>query len=57
MVQSTYHVDSILIEGIPLHVLRVAGQNFGLERPLQGALLKVFTWKKEKTETKAMMQR
>lgn len=44
MVQSTYHVDSILVKGVPLHVLRVAGQNFGLERPLQGALLEVFTW-------------
>lgn len=50
MVQSTYHVDSILVEGVPLHVLRVVGQNFGLERPLQGALLKVLTWTDERTQ-------
>lgn len=49
MTKSTYHVDSILVEGVPLHILRIVCQNFGLERPLQGALLKVLTWMDEKT--------
>lgn len=43
MLGTTHHVDSILVKGTPLHILRVAGQNLGLESPLQGALLQVFT--------------
>lgn len=43
MLGTTYHVDSILVKGTPLHILRVAGENFGLESPLQWALLQVFT--------------
>lgn len=46
-VRSTYHVDSILIEGVPLQVLRVARQHFGLEGSLQRTLLKVLTWTRE----------
>lgn len=46
--ESTYHVDSILVKGVPLHVLRVTCQNFWLESPLQRALLEVFTWTQKK---------
>lgn len=56
VLETTHHVNSILVKGIPLHILRVAGENLGLERSLQGALLKIFTWADKRKERKKNSQ-
>lgn len=56
MLETTHHVNSILVKGVPLHILRVAGKNLGLESPLQGALLKIFTWADKREERKKSFQ-
>lgn len=53
MLEPTHHVNSILVKRVPLHILRVAGKNLRFERPLQGALLKVFTWTNKRQRKKS----
>lgn len=42
---TSHHVDSFFVEGVLVCVFWVMHQNFGLEGPMEGALLETLTWK------------